>query len=79
MAKFNWKTEGSRPTMTSVSWPPAVILLLVVGAAVLVAILVTGHVSKNEKDSEAKQPQHEQTRSRTCAIWFIQVAPVKGF
>lgn len=47
--KFKWKTEGTRPTMTVVSWPPAVLLAIIIGVAMLVAFVVTGKVADQEK------------------------------
>ena len=59
MAKFKWTTEGTRPTMTVVSWPITAVLLMIIGTAVLVTCLLTSRVSQQEKDFEAKQLEYE--------------------
>ncbi len=64
MAKFRWKTEGSKPMMTVVWWPISAILLVVIAIAVLITMLVTGKVSDQEKDYQTKQAEYEKSHPR---------------
>ena len=67
MVEFRWKTEGSRVAGSVTFWPPSVMLLLVIGVAIAITALLTGKVSEQEKNYQAKQAAYEEMVSKRAA------------
>lgn len=49
MVEFKLKTEGSKPIMTIVSWPPVIVLLVIVCLSVLLASIVTQNTEYQQR------------------------------
>ena len=67
MVEFRWKTEGSRVAGSVTTWPPIVMLLVVIGVAIAITALLTGKVSEQEKNYQAKQAAYEEMVSKRAA------------
>jgi hypothetical protein len=64
MVEFRWKTEGSRVAGSVTTWPPSVMLLIVVAMVWAVTSLLTGNVCEQEKNHQAKQAAYEDMMSK---------------
>ena len=67
MVEFRWKTEGSRVAGSVTTWPPSVMLLIIIAVACAVTALLTGKVGEQETDYKAKKAAYDQMMSRRSA------------
>ena len=70
MVEFRWKTEGTRVAGSVTTWPPTVMLLIIIGVAIAITILLTGKVSQQETDYTAKKAAYDNLMSRRSAAHF---------